>query len=92
MKLKRAGTVTKVVILALVVYAGITLLSLKQQTEDARVKRDELQQQVDAAQQENSELQYDLDHRDDDGILEDIARDDIGLVRPNEIIFADAGD
>lgn len=92
MKLKKAGLITKIVIVALVVYAGISLASLKQQTDDARQKRDELQQQVDQVTQENSELQYDIDHSTDPEIIEDVARNDIGLVKPGEKIFYDISD
>jgi Septum formation initiator len=92
MKLKRAGLVTKIVILALIVYAGVTLVSLKQQAEDAQTKRDELQQLVDQAHQENAELQYDIEHSTDPEIIEDVVRDNIGLVKPGEIIFYDVGD
>jgi cell division protein FtsB len=75
-----------------VVYAGITLVSLKQQTETAQEKRSELGQLVDNKLQENSELQYDIDHSTDPEILEDVARNDIGLVKPGEKIFYDIGD
>jgi cell division protein FtsL len=92
MKLKRAGIITKLVILALLVYAGISLFALKQQTEQAKAQRDELQRRVDGALQENSELEYDLNHSDDPEIIEDIARNDIGLVRPEEKIFIDVGE
>jgi len=92
MKLKRAGLVTKIVILALIVYAGVTLVSLKQQAEGVQAKRDELQQLVDKAHQENSELQYDIEHSTDPEIIEDVVRDNIGLVKPGEIIFYDVGD
>lgn len=92
MKLKKAGLITKIVIIAIVVYAGISLASLKRQTDDAREKRDELQQQVDQITQENSELQYDIDHSTDPEIIEDVARNDIGLVKPGEKIFYDISD
>lgn len=92
MKLKRSGILIKIVILALVVYAGVNLFSLKRQTETAQEKHDELQQQVDDAMRVNSELQYDIDNSTDPEIIEDVARSDIGLVKPGEKIFYDVGD
>lgn len=92
MKLGRAGIIIKIVILALVVYAGISLVTLKSQTADAQAKRDELQQKVDETMQDNSELQYDIDHSTDPEIIEDVARNQIGLVKPGEKIFYDVGD
>lgn len=89
MKIKRAGLFTKIVILAIIVYAGITLVSLKVQVSNARVQRDELQSQVDSVQQKNTELQYAIDHSTDPDTIEDIARSKLGLVKPGEKIFYD---
>jgi len=89
MKFKRSSIVTKIVILAIVVYAGISLVSLKVQVSGAREKRDTLQGQVDTALQNNTELQYQIDHSTDSETIEDIARDKLGLVKPGEKIFYD---
>lgn len=89
MKLKKTSLFTKIVILALTVYAGISLVSLKLQTTQAQAKRDELQTQVDSVMQTNSELEYATQHSTDDGTLEDIARNKLGLVKPGEKIFLD---
>ncbi len=92
MKFKGASLITKIVILALVVYAGISLFSLRQQTAETQNKRDELQQQVDKLRQENTERQYDIDHSTDPEIIEDVARNELGLVKPGEKIYYDIGD
>lgn len=89
MKFKRAGLVTKIVILAIIVYAGISLVSLKGQVSDARETRDELQTQVYSVLQTNTELQYAIDHSTDPETIEDIARNKLGLVKPGEKIFYD---
>lgn len=89
MKFKRSSIVTKIVILAIIVYAGISLVSLKVQVSGAREKRDTLQGQVDTALQNNTELQYQIDHSTDSETIEDIARDKLGLVKPGEKIFYD---
>ena len=89
MKFKRAGLITKIVILAIIVYAGITLVSLKMQVSDARETRDALQSQVDGVLQTNTELQYAIDHSTDPDTIEDIARNKLGLVKPGEKIFYD---
>lgn len=89
MKFKRAGLVTKIVILAIIVYAGISMVSLKVQVSDARETRDELQTQVDGVLQTNTELQYAIDHSTDPETIEDIARNKLGLVKPGEKIFYD---
>lgn len=92
MRLKITRLITGIVIVALAAYAVVTLFTLKQQTDAAENARNELQAQVDNALQENSELQYDIDHSTDPEILEDVAKSDIGLVNPGDIIFYDVGD
>lgn len=90
MKLKRASLITKIIILAVIVYAGISLVSIKLQVTEAQEKRDSLQTQVDNTLQTNTELQYAIDHSEDEETIEDIARGKLGLVKPGEKIFYDA--
>lgn len=92
MKIKKSGLLIRIVIVAVVLYAGITLVSLKSQTQNVEADRETLQDQVDAATQKNEELQYAIDHSTDPDIIEDVARNDIGLVMPGEKIFYDIGD
>ncbi|NLH00618.1 MAG: septum formation initiator family protein [Clostridiales bacterium] len=89
MKFRRASLITKIVILAIILYAGISLVSLKVQIADAREKRDELQSEVDNVLQTNTELQYAIEHSTDPETIEDIARNKLGLVKPGEKIFYD---
>ena len=89
MKFKRASLITKIVFLAIILYAGISLISLKVQVSEAREKRDELQEKVDGVLQTNTELQYAIDHSTDPETIEDIARNKLGLVKPGEKIFYD---
>lgn len=90
MKLKRASLITKILVLAVIVYAGISLVSTKLQATQAQQKRDTLQAEVDSTMQTNSELQYAIDHSEDEETIEDIARSKLGLVKPGEKIFYDA--
>lgn len=92
MKLRKLKLLSAVVIIALAVYSGITLISLKGQTEEASARRDELQTQVEQLTQENSELQYSIENSTDPEIIEDVARNEIGLVKPGEKIFYDVSE
>lgn len=92
MKLKKTSLIIRIVIVVLVLYAGISLVNLKAQTIKAEKQRVELQEQVDNAVQENEELQYAIDHSTDPDVIEDVARNDIGLVKPGEKIFYDVSD
>ena len=88
MRIKRTSLLTKIVV-AIILYAGVTLVSLKVQVSAARQQREELRSQVSSITQTNTELQYAIDHSTDAETIEDIARDKLGLVKPGEKIFYD---
>ena len=89
MKLKRSSIFTKIVILALIVYAAISLTTTKSRIATAEADRVLLQAKVDAALQENAELEYDIEHVGDPDTIAEIARSKLGLVMPGEKIFYD---
>ena len=91
MKFKKSSIFIRIVILALIVYAAISLTSSKSKIAEARADQEELQQRVDAALQKNAELEYDIEHAGDDETLAEIARAKLGLVKPGEKIFFDVG-
>lgn len=88
-KLRKASIFIKVVVVALVVYAGVTLVSLNRQIQAAQEERTALAAEVDAYVRTNAELNYKIEHSEDDAIIEDIARTELGLVEPGEKIFVD---
>ncbi len=49
-----------------------------------------LEEKIDNANQQTEILQKELDNLDDPAYLEKIARERLGLVRPNERVFVDA--
>ena len=89
MKLKRSSIFMKIVILALLVYAGISLVNAKGRIARAEADRAELQARVATVQQENAELEYDIAHAGDPETIASIARAKLGLVLPGEKIFYD---
>lgn len=89
MKLKRSSIFTKIVILALIVYAAISLSTTKSRIASAEEDRVVLQAKVDAMLQENAELEYDIAHAGDPETIAEIARTKLGLVKPGEKIFYD---
>ena len=89
MKLKRSSIIMKIVILALIVYATISLVTTRSRIAEAEADRVLLQAKVDAALQENAELQFDLEHAEDPETIAEIARTKLGLVKPGEKIFYD---
>jgi len=88
-KTKRAGLLTKLVILCLLVYLMTLLLSLNGKLTAARAERDAIQSQVTAQIQLNADLAEDVANADDPRRQEDIARDKLDLVIPGEKVFID---
>lgn len=89
MKLKRSSIFTKIVLLALIVYATVSLVNTKKRAAEAEADRGVLQARVDAMLQENAELEYDIEHAGDPETIAEIARTKLGLVMPGEKIFYD---
>lgn len=89
MKLKKAGVITKLLILVLVVYAVYNIASVRTNIAEAEQSLNALTQQVEDAQQENARLEYEIEHSEDPETIEQIAREKLGLVKPGEKIFYD---
>ena len=92
MKFRSAGWLTALVIAGLMAYGCITLMNMKSKVADAAKTEAQLQTQVDTILETNASLRYAIDNQDDPDTIEDIARDKLGLVMPDERIFYDAGE
>lgn len=88
-KTKRASILTKTVILAILIVVSISLLDLRSRLSSAEQARDALQNQVDQQTQYNAELQDDIDNRDDPDVVLEVAKERLGLVNKDEVIFYD---
>lgn len=86
-KTKKAGILTKLVVLALLVYLATTLLNLRSQIQSAQTERDTLTQQVADQNQLNAELNAAVKDSDDPDRIADAAREKLGLVEPGEKVF-----
>ena len=91
-KTKRASLLTKAVILAVLVIDSSSLLDLRARLSSAEQTRDALQQQVDEQAQYNAELQDDIDNSDDPDVILEVAKERLGLVGKDEVIFYDTTD
>lgn len=88
MRFKRAGFVTKLVILALLIYMATSLLDLRGRIQGVDEMRSALAQQVADQQLENQALSDAIEHSDDPEMLEQVARDR-GLVKQGEELYVD---
>ena len=78
MRFKRAGLLTKVVVMVLLIYMATALLDLHGQIQTIQVEREELNQQVANA----------IENSDDPDMLESVARDK-GYVKSGETLYID---
>ena len=90
MRFKRAGLLTKVVVMVLLIYMATALLDLHGQIQTIQVEREELNQQVAAQQLENQQLANAIENSDDPDMLESVARDK-GYVKSGETLYIDVG-
>ena len=88
MEFKRAGFLTKIVVLALLIYMAAALLDLRGKIQEVQVQRDELAQQVTDQQLENRKLADAIANSDDPEVQERVARDR-GYVEQRETLFID---
>lgn len=88
MQFKRAGFLTKLVVLVMLIYMATTLLELRGQIQDVRDQRDELDRQVADQRWENQKLADAIANSDDPEMLEQVARDR-GYVEEGEMLFID---
>ena len=88
MQLKRAGFLTKIVVLALLIYMATSLLELRSQIRETETLRDTLSQQVTDRQLANQHLAEAIAGSDDPGVMEQVARDK-GYVKQGEVIYID---
>ena len=88
MRFKRAGFVTKLVVLALLIYLATSLLNLRGQIQGVEEVRDALARQVADQQLENQALAAAIENSDDPEMLEQVARDR-GLVKQGEELYVD---
>jgi len=86
-KTQKAGLLTKIVVLALLIYMATALLDLRGQIASVQTERDTLQQQVAMQSQRNAELADAVKHSDDPERINNVAREKLGLVEPGEKVF-----
>lgn len=88
MQIKKAGFLTKIVVLALLIYMATSLLNLRAQLQSGLEEKDALSSQVEQLAQENTQLADAIENKDDPDVLEAVARDK-GFVKAGEKLFVD---
>ena len=89
MKFVKSSLLVKLVILILVVYATVTLVSLRQQINEKNEQEAILNSSIASTRQENNRLQDSIDALGTDEGVAAVARDKLGMVEEGDIIFYD---
>ena len=85
MRLRKSSLITKLLILAVMIYAIVTVVTLQPQISDSRQQAD-----VASAQQANLALEQDIANVGTDEAVMKIARERLNLVEDGEMIFIDS--
>ena len=86
MRLKRAGLLTKLVVVVLLVYLATSLLDLRGQIQSAQEEQETLAQQVEEQRLANQQLEDAIENSDDPETLERVAREK-GYVKEGETLY-----
>ena len=88
MRFKPAGFLTKLVVLALLIYMTTSLLDLREKIQGVQAQRDVLAQEVADQKLENQRLEEAIENSEDPEMQEQVARDR-GYVEKDETLFID---
>ena len=91
MRLPRSKMITKIIVFALIIYAVISLIAIRGQIDTARDDLGEVRRAVSELEISNAELEYEIDNYNEPDVIAGIARSNLGLVLPGEIVFFDGG-
>lgn len=89
MKFVRSSLLVKILVLIIVVYATVTLVTLRGQLTEQKERAALLTSSIAAVHQENSALQDAIASVDTDAGVEAIAREKLGMVSDGEVVFYD---
>jgi cell division protein FtsB len=88
MTFKRAGFLTKIVVLVLLIYMALSLIDVRGKIQGVQTQRDDLARQVTDQRLENQKLADAIANSDDPEMQEQVARDR-GYVEKDETLFID---
>ena len=86
---KRASLLAAAVVLVLLLLVGWQLMRLRTQLAAAQAERDTLAERVARQEQENRSLEAAIDRAEDPEYLQELARDQLGMVSPGQKDFYD---
>lgn len=87
--MKRTHCILGIVLTVLVAYATLSLAGVMSDLNEAKAVTAELEAELAQAHSENAKLRADIDSLGTDKSAEELAREKLGLVKSDEIVFID---
>lgn len=87
--MKRTHCILGIVLTVLVAYATLSLVGVMSDLNEAKAATAELEAELAQAHSENAKLKADIDSLGTDESAEKLAREKLGLVKSDEIVFVD---
>lgn len=85
--MKRTHCILGIVLTVLVAYATLSLAGVMSDLNEAKAATAELEAELAQAHSENAKLRADIDSLGTDKSAEELAREKLGLVKSDEIVF-----
>lgn len=89
-KINTKRLITNLVVVFFLTYFCYTMIWQQVVISKKSKEIDALNEKISVAEQQNDKLEKELENIDDPEYLEKVAREKLGLVRPNERVFVDA--
>ncbi len=89
MRLCKSSLITKLIILAVMIYAIVTIVSLQPKIDELDEQKVAIESEIAQLQQENLALQEDISALGTDEATIEIAKERLNMVEADEIIYID---
>ena len=83
------GLLNGLFVLAVLAVLAVMIMHLQTKIKSAQEQEREIAQQVDSQKQQNAALEAGLEKADDPEYLQELAREQLGMVSPGEKVFHD---
>ena len=87
LKFKKAGIFTKIIIACLLVYALVSLTTLRTRIAAAQDEQQALLEQIEQQEAKNAELDYAVKNSGNQDVIEDAARNELNMIYPDEKVY-----
>lgn len=88
--MRRSSLITKLILLAVAVYAIVTIVALQPKLDALRDESAKLAEEISALEQSNLELEDDIAALGSDASVLEIAKERLNLVEDGEIVYIDS--